>query len=143
VKVGAVTKLGKTKELLANLLRSLETTYILLDGLDECADKDQKQILMELSNLIPADSKAKENSPKLKILVCSRETKEIARKLNKVPQISLTNEDRYVSQDIASFVKSSLAELKDRFQDNIVDEIQDIVVKKADGKTFPVFSALL
>jgi Cdc6-like AAA superfamily ATPase len=143
VKVRAVTKLGKTKELLANLLRSLKTTYILLDGLDECADKDQKQILMELSNLIPADSKAKENSPKLKILVCSRETKEIARKLNKVPQISLTNEDRYVSQDIASFVKSSLAELKDRFQNNTVDEIQDIVVKKADDKIFSVFSALL
>ncbi len=143
MKVRAVTKLGKTKELLANLLRSLKTTYILLDGLDECADKDQKQILMELSNLIPADSKAKENSPKLKILVCSRETKEIARKLNKVPQISLTNEDRYVSQDIASFVKSSLAELKDRFQNNTVDEIQDIVVKKADDKIFSVFSALL
>ena len=138
VKVGAVPKLGKTKNLLKDLLRCLETTYILLDGLDECEGSHQKLILTELSNLVLADSEAKLSPPKLKILVCSRDTRDIARKLNKAPQISLTSEDRHVSQDIASFTKNSLAELKDRFDDTIVEEIGNAVVKKAEGKKFPV-----
>ena len=138
VKVGAVPKLGKTKDLLKDLLRCLETTYILLDGLDECEGSHQKLILTEFSNLVLADSEAKLSPPKLKILVCSRDTKDIARKLNKAPQISLTSEDRHVSQDIASFTKNSLAELKDRFDDTVVEEIGNAVVKKAEGKKFPV-----
>ena len=137
VKVGVVPKLGKTKDLLKDLLRCLETTYILLDGLDECDGLHQTMILMELSKLVLADSEAKLNPPKLKILVCSRDTKNIARKLSKVPQISLTSEDRYVSQDIASFTKTSLAELKDRFKESVVEEIGNAVVEKADGRNFP------
>lgn len=133
VKVGAIPKLGNVRDLLKDLLRCLETTYILLDGLDECEGSHQKLILTELSSLTLPDS---EKVPaKLKILVCSRDTKDIARKLNKAPQVSLTSEDRYVSQDIASFTKHSLAELKDRFDDTIVEEIGKTVVRKAGGKT--------
>lgn len=132
VKVGAVPKLGTIKDLLKGLLMCLETTYLLLDGLDECEGLHQKLILTELSNLALADSK--EAPVKLKILVCSRDTKDIARKLSKAPQISLTSEDRYVSQDIASFTKHSLVELKDRFDDTIVEEIGNAVVRKAGGK---------
>lgn len=134
VKVGAISTLGKIKDLLEKLFRCLETTYIILDGLDECESSHQKQILTELSNLVLADSTAKLNSPKLKILVCSRDTKEIARKLNKVPQISLTSEDQHVSRDIASFTENSLAELKDRFNASVVEEIQRTVVRKAEGR---------
>lgn len=135
VKVGAIPKLGNIRDLLKDLLMCLETTYLLLDGLDECEGSHQKLILTELSNLAPADPE--EVSVKLKILVCSRETKDIARKLTKAPLISLTSEDRYVSQDIASFTKHSLLELKDRFDDTIVEEIGKAIVRKAGGKTNP------
>lgn len=137
VKVGAIPKLGNIRDLLKDLLRCLETTYILLDGLDECEGSHQKLILTELSKLALADSE--EVPVKLKILVCSRDTQDITRKLNKAPQISLTSEDRYVSQDIASFTKHSLAELKDRFDDSIVEEIGKAVVGKAEGKTKALF----
>ena len=137
VKVGAVPKLGSMKDLLKDLLGCLETTYLLLDGLDECESLHQKLILTELSNLALADSEG--SAVKLKILVCSRDTKDIARKLNKAPQVSLTMEDRHVSQDIASFTKHSLTELKDRFDDTIVEEIGNAVVRKAGGKAKPGF----
>lgn len=135
VKVGAIPKLGNVRDLLKDLLRCLETTYILLDGLDECESSHQKLILTELSNLALAESE--EIPVKLKILVCSRDTKDIARKLNKAPQISLTSEDRYVSQDIASFTKHGLAELQDKFDDTIIEEVDKAVVRKAGGKTGP------
>lgn len=141
VKVGAVPKLGNIKDLLKDLLSCLETTYLLLDGLDECEGSHQKLILTELSNLALAGSE--EIPVKLKILVCSRDTKDIARKLNKAPQISLTSEDRYVSQDITSFTKHSLTELKDRFDDTIVEELGNAVVRKAGGKTNSCFSLSL
>lgn len=137
VKVEAVPKLGNIKDLLKNLLRCLETTYLLLDELDECEGSHQKLILAEFSNLVLANSK--EVSPKLKVLVCFKDTKDIARKLNKAPQISLTIEDRHVSQDIASFTKHSLTELKDRFDDVIVEEVGNAVVRKAGGETPPRF----
>ena len=136
VKVGTVPKLGKTKDLLKDLLRCLKITYILLDGLDECDSSDQKLLISELSNLALTDSKASLNPPNLKILVCSRDTKDIARKMNKVPQISLTSENQHVSQDIAAFTKKSLADLKDRFDDGVVEEIGSAVVEKAEGGTF-------
>ena len=137
VKIGAIPKLGNIRDLLKDLLRCLETTYILLDGLDECEGSHQRLLLTELSNLALANSE--EVPVKLKILVCSRDTKDIARKLNKAPQVSLTSEDQHVSQDIASFTQHSLTELKDRFDDTFVEEIGKAVVRKAGGKSHASF----
>jgi hypothetical protein len=134
VKLGATPSLPKVRDLLETLLRSPGITYIILDGLDECESTDQRHVLSELQNLLRPDVRTKDE--KLKVLICSRETKEISRKLNQARQIFLSDEQQEMSRDICKFTKSSLAELSDRFSTEIINEVSGEVVKKADGKLF-------
>jgi hypothetical protein len=90
--------------------------------------------LTELSNLPLPDQSRKPDRLSLKILICSRETKDILGKLKKVPQVSLNDEQRLVSRDIAKFTRDSLLELRGRFENAVVDEVEEGIVNKADGK---------
>ena len=134
VKAGAVTSLAKMRELLRLLVNCLPMTYLILDGLDECDDVHQKQILAELETLTRPDPENQSHSLRVKILVCSRETKEIARRLGKTPQISLSSEHEHVSKDIAIFTRQSLSDLYDRFDREVVDDLNKEIVGKADGE---------
>jgi hypothetical protein len=134
VKLGATPSLPKVRDLLQTLLRSPGITYIIFDGLDECESADQTHVLSELQNLLKPDARTKDE--KLKVLICSRETKEISRKLNQMPQISLSDEQQNMSRDISKFTEFSLAELSDRFPTEIINEVNGEVVKKADGELF-------
>jgi hypothetical protein len=49
-------------------------------------------------------------------------------------QISLSDEDQFVSRDIATFTRNSLSELRDRFDDDVVEAVGDNVVQKANGE---------
>ena len=134
VKLGATPSLPKVRDLLRTLLRSPGTTYIIFDGLDECESADQTNVLSELQNLLKPDARAKDE--KLKVLICSRETKEISRKLKQTLQISLSDEQQAMSRDISKFTEFSLAELSDRFSTEVIKEVSGEVVKKADGELF-------
>lgn len=138
VKIGATPSIGKTTELIKNLLEALPSTFMVLDGLDECEGLHQRQLLRELSNLLLPDQSRKPDRLSLKILICSRETKDILGKLKKVPQVSLNDEQRLVSRDIAKFTRDSVLELRDRFENTVVDEVEEGIVEKADGK--PAFT---
>ena len=128
-KTGAIPSLAKARELLKNLLEFLERIFLVLDGLDEFEGPDQKQVIHEIANL--ASDPYQQN---LKVLVCSRETREIIRKIGRNVQISLGDEDQFVSRDIATFTRNSLSELRDRFDDDVVEAVGDKVVQKADGE---------
>ena len=134
VKLGATPSLSKVRDLLGTLLQSPSTTYIILDGLDECESADQRNVLSELQNLLRPDARTKDE--KLKVLICSRETKEISRKLNQARQIFLRDEQQEMSRDICKFTESHLAELSGRFSAEIINEVSGEIVKKADGKLF-------
>lgn len=132
VVTGAIPSLTKARELLKSLLESSEHIYLVLDGLDEFEGPDQKQVLTEIGSL--ASQSRDQQRQGLKVLVCSRETKEITRKMSKNAQISLSEEDRFVSGDITTFTRNSLAELRDRFDDDVIDAVGAEVVKKANGE---------
>lgn len=134
VKLGATPSLPKVRDMLQILLRSPGIAYIIFDGLDECESADQTRVLSELQSLLKPDARTKDE--KLKVLICSRETKEISRKLNQTLQISLSDEQQDMSRDIRKFTEFSLAELSDRFSTEIINEVSDEVVKKADGELF-------
>lgn len=72
---------------------------------------------------------------KAKVLLSSRETRPILRKLKSSPQISLRKEHDSLRQDITRFTKASLSELTERFGDSLVDEIGVIIVQKTDGRS--------
>ena len=85
VTAGVSPALSRTKGLLRDMLKTLGTTYMIVDGLDECDSLHQRQVLADLSTLLPPDLDKLPNCATLKVLVCSRETIEIKRKLNKGP----------------------------------------------------------
>jgi hypothetical protein len=131
-KTGATPSLAKARELLKNLLEFSERIFLVLDGLDEFEGPDQKQVIHEIAGLVTqTPDPYKQN---LKVLVCSRETREITRKIGRNVQISLSDEDQFVSRDIAIFTRNSLSELRDRFNDDVVEAVGDDVVQKANGE---------
>lgn len=133
VKTGTVAAISKTRDLLKDLLQLSEICFIVLDGLDECEESHQRQMLSEILNLCHSSN----NQSLVKVLISSRETRPIVRKLKNVPQISLRKEHDYLLQDITRFTKASLSELTDRFGSALVDEIGETIVKKADGRSSP------
>ena len=136
VKLGAVPSLKNIKELLLLLLDSLGTIFLILDGLDECEAIHQKQMLAELTALRQIPGNRPSGAARLKVLICSRETKDIQRKLIKVPTVSLSKQ-QFVDRDIAIFVRNSLQELVERFEEAIVHELERDLVSKADGELYP------
>jgi hypothetical protein len=118
------------KALLLDLLTVIETTLFVIDGLDECEESDQRGVLTELLDLVNSSKKG------LRILFFSRESRDIKRKLDKVPQISLSDEETSMSEDIELFTKASLLELRQRFEEHIIDAIEQVLIRKANGTLF-------
>lgn len=132
VKIGMANSIPKTRALLKELLLTNELTYFVIDGIDECESDHQKQILVELINLV---SKREDvDSTRTKVLICSRETPEITRKLNRMPKLSLNEVRDEVERDITAFTMASLNELVDHFGETVIMEIGQDIVRKANGE---------
>ncbi|OAL28588.1 hypothetical protein AYO22_02782 [Fonsecaea multimorphosa] len=133
VKTGNVPSATKSKDLLKDLLRACGPTFLILDGVDECDGSHQRQLLSDLRAFFLPNKNTDEGHLPIKILICSRETKETMCHLKRVPQVLLTKERVKVSKDISLFAKESLSPLRGRFSGPVVDEIEESVVEKADG----------
>lgn len=143
VRLGLTASLRRTRELIRQLLTASGNVFLIIDGLDEYEGTDQKKVLDEFSQLIkaPSYSKADEPHPRLKLMLCSRETRDlvrdIPRKLHKPMVVSLSEEHKRISEDIALFTRASLAELRGRFMEFEVNQIGNKIVQKADGEPNP------
>lgn len=127
---GRTPSLGQIKKLLPDLLSAVSSVRIVIDGLDECQEKDQKAILTELLSAV------KTSTSPCKILVSSRAETFISKALRKRPTISLTEkrEREKVDEDIQEYVRHSLMALRDTFLGTLVDDVERTVVRKAQGK---------
>ncbi|KAI8631011.1 hypothetical protein F5Y19DRAFT_483660 [Xylariaceae sp. FL1651] len=141
VKFNKPASINRIRELLTQTLESLGTTFIVLDGLDEYDSSDQTAIIDEISRLLKSMSKVRPvegaPTPRLKVMLCSRETKEllgqVRKKLNNILTVSLSHETEKVSKDIARYTKASLQELWDRFSEDELEKVGLDISKKADG----------
>jgi hypothetical protein len=124
------------RKLLLHLLSSASSPHIIIDGLDECHDMDQKAILAELMVLM------KSLDGSCKLLISSREETHISKTLRKCPTISLTEKRDKVDADIQDYVRHSLHQLRDNFGGAVVDAIEKTVVKKANGEQNVILVAL-
>ncbi|CAN9170137.1 unnamed protein product [Alternaria alternata] len=126
--------------LLPELLRGLGSVRLIVDGIDEWASRDQKDVLHDLSQIVSVD----QSSHTCKILVASRETIEISRSLRRknkpVTTISLSNgdEDIAISRSIANFVESKLSDLPDHFDEldpdaSIMACVKKTLIEKSHG----------
>jgi hypothetical protein len=124
---GLTCSMTRLKELLPNLIMATSATRIIIDGLDECEDRDQKQILQELMKL---------GGNHCKILISSRDYGHIGKILRKKKTIAFRDRRNDINKDIQLYVTQALAGLRQQFEDQIIDEIKRAVVEKADGTFF-------
>ena len=101
VRRGLTSSVENMRKLLPDLLSAVPCPNLVLDGLDECQETEQRFILKELLSLC-------ENSHALNLLVSSRDGGFIASKLRRKPTVSLRDEHTAVEGDIACFVKARL-----------------------------------
>jgi hypothetical protein len=130
IREGRTSSLVQIRKLLPELLSAVSSTRIIIDGLDECQERDQKTILSELLSI------TKNSVTPCKLLISSRAETYLSRTLRKIPNISLSNkiERESVDKDIQIYVKHALKELRGSFPSKVVNEVEKTVVKKANGK---------
>lgn len=122
---GLTCSMTQLKELLPNLIKATLATRIIIDGLDECEDKDQKQILQELMKLC---------GDRCKVLISSRDSGHIGKTLRKKKTLAFRDRRGDIDRDIRLYASQALAGLREEFGDEIIEEIEQAVVKKADGE---------
>ena len=122
---GFTPSVPKLRQLLANLPR--RSTHVIVDGLDEVADKEHKQIINELNQLI----KAKDS--RYKALISSREGGDISRLLKSTSVFSLSNYQTETQAAITAFVTHEIKVLGDRFDNDILERVRRELIMKAGG----------
>jgi hypothetical protein len=129
--LGLTASLFQVRKLLPELIGAISTARIVIDGLDECSPADQKSILQELSHVM------KWSPDRCKLLLSSRDNATMERALSKKPTIFLSEIDKraYIDTDIRLYVHGELTALRDRFQDAVIDDVEETVVMKANGKS--------
>ena len=126
---GGNPSIQQLRKLIPELLANARATRIVIDGLDECPEKDQKAVLQELLSLCsPSDAHCK-------LLISSREGAYISKTLRRKPYISLKDRTSDVDMDIGHFVSQNLGELRERFDSDVLDNIEQRIVEKAGGKS--------
>jgi hypothetical protein len=125
------------KKLLPLLLSNIDTTRLVVDGLDECADAgEQKNIVVDVLELVRQMS-AKQDC---KVLFFSRNVPSIEKYLKTYPTISLrdTIAAQEMEKSIRVFTKSKIEDLRNDLEDicvsdDLFEEAEEHIARKADG----------
>jgi hypothetical protein len=131
---GLTPSVQNLKQILANLLSSVKGPRIIIDGLDECEDAEQKVVLRDI---LPYASSGV-SGVACKILIASRDVRYITTVLSKGLTLSLNDESNSINAAIQSFVHQRILEMYEKFQDLEVDErvifgIEKEIVTKSEG----------
>lgn len=120
-------RLDDLKSTLIKVLSDFSNSYIVLDALDECPERDGLlQWLESLPSQLPQS---------LRLLVLSRNEEDIAEELEAVANPAISIEDAVVDSDIREYVGSQLKNDK-RFRawpSAIRDEVETVLCAKAEG----------
>lgn len=132
---GLQPSVPQLKQLLPNLLSTFPSVRIIVDGLDECDDKEQNLILIELLAL----AGLKSLSTSCKVLISSQDLLTISRRLRTRSSIDLSQERVAIESAISSFVHDTISQspfLGDTeiIDKKIIDRIEQTLLTKADGK---------
>jgi len=126
---GLAPSAARLRKLLPELLATITSVRIIIDGLDEYPVSDQRTILTELLAL------SKSSGGNCRILFSNREGELINRTLGGKPTISLRDQNADVSKDIEVHVHARLKALRARFGDHLINKIEHEIVGKADGNS--------
>jgi len=120
-------------DLLINLVSADTDTSIVVDGLDECMDKETKKIL----DLIPGLTNVASGS-RCKVMVFSRNIPIIQKSLRNWPLVALREEKQAVDSAISLWLHAKLQDFQTEHDDLIItqtemQEIERQITAKADG----------
>jgi hypothetical protein len=132
--------IAQMRRIVPTLLATFHSVRIVVDGLDECNDKDQGSILKELIALgknirdLPGGTSAN-----CKILVSSRDVDQISRHLSRRATIALGTESTALSSAIQGYVSSRVTVLVSNLDGvsspaDVSFGLEEALVGKADGK---------
>ncbi|KAI0376508.1 hypothetical protein F5Y04DRAFT_209138 [Hypomontagnella monticulosa] len=120
------------------MIRSIPSCRIVVDGLDECHDREQNLVIDELTQLISVGK----STHNCKVLLSSRNIPSVSRYLQKkgrkFVEISLSVEHVSVNSAIRAFVHARLDALEEghpalQLGSHMKEELSQIVIDKADG----------
>lgn len=120
--------------ILEKMIASLQNIRIVVDGLDECPQDEQDEVIEDLLRIrgpVPGACK---------VLLSSRKHRTISRLLQSKPTVRLDDNAENVNATIASFVQPRLQYLRNKFGSNIIDELGRQLLAKANGWSFPTHS---
>ncbi|KAF2678067.1 hypothetical protein K458DRAFT_377432 [Lentithecium fluviatile CBS 122367] len=126
--------------LLSELLQSLGSVRFVIDGIDEWDEREQKEALQDLTQMLSTDP----SSSICKILLASRDTLEISRGLRKknkaTVSISLNGGDEGTAIDcsIEHFIENKLSDLPGHFDKldpdgSVIAQVKRTLLKKSNG----------
>lgn len=118
----------RLKNLLPELLQTMSSVRIIIDGLDEYPEKDQRVILTELLVL------TRNAGGHCRILLSNRSGEVIDKILRGKPTISLKEQNNNVEKDIEAYIKANLEDARADFGDHIINNIEKRLAKKANGQ---------
>jgi hypothetical protein len=128
---GFAPSVSHLRTLLNSLLSTIPTTRICIDGLDEYPPSEQRSILQELLALV------KLPGGHCRILFSSRDVDNIRKALQNKPTISFRDEKDALDKDIQAYVQGAMADVREKFRSHprLLDDIENRVIAKADGKS--------
>ena len=126
-----LSSLELAKKLYEVFCDKLSKQYVVIDGLDECAAEELKNILVYLSRLI--DQYDKETG-RIRVLIVSQHLNDIQRLVSMAEILPLQSTDN--AGDIRCFVQHKMTKIGDLFElkQEQVDEVVANTCAKADGK---------
>lgn len=115
------------KDLLTRVLASLQNCRVVIDGVDECEELQQREILSSILSL------QKESISSCKLLIASRDEMQIKRVLRQSTSISLKGK---TDNAIALFISRGISDLRQAFDsldEGFVNRMQRQLASKAGG----------
>lgn len=131
---GHQASVAQLRRLLSVLLSAFSSIRIIVDGLDECDEKEQNSFLTELTKLTGCNN----SLSSCKILISSRDFITISRSLRNRSSINLSQESAPIQMAISRFVRSRITQnhlLYDTEKTNkmLAAQVEQTLVNKADG----------
>ena len=114
--------------ILEKLIGSLSSVRILIDGLDECAQDDQEEILDDLLRIRGP------MSGMCKVLFSSRKVPSVTKALQSRPVLALDDYSANIDETISIFVHSRLTALRRDFSHNLIEDLGKQILAKANSQ---------
>lgn len=119
--------------IIEKMIASLQNIRIVVDGLDECPQDEQDEVIEDLLRIrgpVPGACK---------VLLSSRKHRNISKLLQSQPTFRLDDNAENINATIASFVQPRLQYLRQAFSSEIIDELGRQLLAKANGCSFLTF----